>query len=496
MSRKIFTIIAILLITISALTAQVIYVKANATGSNNGSSWDNAYTTLQAALNIATPNKQIWVAAGTYKPTEKAGNGTDTRDMAFVLPPNVKIYGGFSASGNPIFADRNWEANTTILSGDLDNNGSISVGDAYHVVISAGNVGTACLDGFTVSGGYANTYGVSIIVNECTIDKNLGGGISIYSSSPTLNNLRINSNAAEFGGGISNTQSSAPIINNVIISGNNVTGSGGGIYNAYSSSITLTNVLISGNKSENGGAIYSNASSITLTNVTISGNRATSAGGAIYQYSATAILKNTIIWNNNTAISHTGGTPTYSHCLIENAMPAGDGNIDGTISYPKMFVASVNHSQAPTTSGNYHLVASSPCLNVGNNDYNSTTTDLAGNPRIYNEIIDLGAYECDSMPSLPSIKNIVVTDMIKVYPNPVRNTLNVESSETIEQISIYDISGRTLLQTVSRKQTATTMGHAPLSEQSIDISNFAIGIYLVKIKTATGEIVRKIVIND
>ena len=83
--------------------------------------------------------------------------------------------------------------------------------------------------------------------------------------------------------------------------------------------------------------------------------------------------------------------------------------------------------------------------------------------------------------SQTSIKNIAqTTGDVYVYPNPVQNTLFIQSSEAVEQATIYDISGRMLQQTFN-------------PAQSIDISNLANGIYLVKVKTAAGESVSKIV---
>ena len=76
--------------------------------------------------------------------------------------------------------------------------------------------------------------------------------------------------------------------------------------------------------------------------------------------------------------------------------------------------------------------------------------------------------------------------LVNIYPNPAQNTLYIMSEEAVEQVNIYDISGRMLL----------TMGHAPLPNQSIDISHLANGIYIIKVKTAGGETVKRIMVND
>ena len=72
---------------------------------------------------------------------------------------------------------------------------------------------------------------------------------------------------------------------------------------------------------------------------------------------------------------------------------------------------------------------------------------------------------------------------VQVYPNPAQNTLYIMSSETVEEVSVYDISGRMLQQTTN-------------PSTSIDVSSLANGIYLVKVRTATGETIKRIVISD
>jgi hypothetical protein len=69
-------------IVLDAAAAAVIYVDVNAHGTNDGTSWHNAYNNLQDALNQAaatTAPEQIWIADGTYKP---GASRTDT----FVIP--------------------------------------------------------------------------------------------------------------------------------------------------------------------------------------------------------------------------------------------------------------------------------------------------------------------------------------------------------------------------------------------------------------------------
>jgi len=63
-------------------------------------------------------------------------------------------------------------------------------------------------------------------------------------------------------------------------------------------------------------------------------------------------------------------------------LPAsGLGNIDAD---PQFVNAGIN---------DYHLQASSPCRNAGDNAYVSTAIDLDGNPRLISAIVDMGVYE-------------------------------------------------------------------------------------------------------
>lgn len=105
----------------SAHAQHVIYVNASAAGTNDGTSWQNAFNDLQDGLDVATAAAdcpcEVWVAGGVYKPDR----GTGDRTMAFELVNDVGLYGGF-AGWESRLDQRLPGANETILSGDLDDN--------------------------------------------------------------------------------------------------------------------------------------------------------------------------------------------------------------------------------------------------------------------------------------------------------------------------------------------------------------------------------------
>jgi len=60
----------------------------------------------------------------------------------------------------------------------------------------------------------------------------------------------------------------------------------------------------------------------------------------------------------------------------------------------------------------------------------------------------------------------------KVYPNPAKDAINVETKETIKEIILYDVMGKEVLQTKETKD--------------IDVSNLDNGIYILKLCTEKG----------
>jgi hypothetical protein len=405
MKKHLISCLAIVLFCfITSASAQTIrYVKAGAIGS--GSDWGNASGDLQAMINASTSGDQVWVAAGTYKPKYRADNmsgaNPNDRDNAFVLKADVKVYGGFAGNESKLNQrDSSRITIKTILSGNIGAIGD-NTDNTYHVVVSAGDVGTAEINSCSIVDGFALDFYHSIQVSQNTIAASAGGGIFNASSSPILTNVTFSRDTAVEGGGILNVYSS-PILTNVIISGNVAEYTGGGISNEYSSPI-LTNVIISGNITFDdgggqGGGLFNYYSSPVLTNVTISGNSA-SYGGGIYNDSISSPhIRNSIIYGNysivdknSNGIFNSGAShPIITYSLVQGSTDESNGNISGAKN--PQFVAQLQPGR--NVGGNYRLSPSSPVIDKGNNSYlGGITTDLDGKARIKNGIVDMGAYE-------------------------------------------------------------------------------------------------------
>jgi len=309
-----------------------VFVDLDATGANTGADWTDAYTDLGDALGSAVPGDEIWVAEGTYIPT----NGAD-RGVAFTLRSGVDIYGGFAGSETARH-ERDWTTHVTVLSGDIGAEGDMS-DNSYHVVYASA-VTDAALDGFTITAG--NAKGVSW-------QERSGGGMrNDSSSSPMLTNVTFVGNAADFGAGMHNDGSSPTLINVTFI-GNSAVYHGGGMRN-------------------------DNSSSPTLTNVTFSGNSAAYYGGGMLNYYSSPTLANGILWGNTAATGPeiydaTGSTTAVTYSIVAEGW-TGEGNVSEDPSFvrPPGPGDDGTWGTADDDYGDLRLGPDSPAIDAGNNE--------------------------------------------------------------------------------------------------------------------------------
>jgi hypothetical protein len=179
--------------------ARVIHVKADATGTNDGTSWTNAYSDLTLALSN-TISGELWVAAGTYTPTLRA-DPADAHSVTFVITDGVALCGGF-AGGETARDQRDWATHVVTLSGDIG-----VVGDPsdyiYHVVTCIGTDSSPILDGLTIVDGGMGMYIVNSnpTVVYCIFRNNGGGGMRIEAANPVLTDCTFVGNHTDSGGG-------------------------------------------------------------------------------------------------------------------------------------------------------------------------------------------------------------------------------------------------------------------------------------------------------
>jgi hypothetical protein len=495
---------------------QSYYVDQNTDGTGIGTDWADAFTNLQTALIAAQADSPtaanpivIEVAQGTYYPT----SGPD-RTATFQLEDNVSVEGGFAGAADPTAA-QNVSAYSTILSGDIGVLGDDS-DNSYHVVTGSGTDATAGLDGVAITGGNANSditsgidaggggmlnlsgnptinnciftansadyigigggalynYNSSPTLTNCDFSDNFSAAISNSYSSPTIANCTFTGNTAGIGGAIDNMNSS-PSLTNCTFANNVGYFGGGAMFNINSSNPTLINCSFIGNQVDNylqgdgGGAIQNNASSPMLVNCTFTGNSVVGNGGAIANsiYSFTT-LTNCILWNDsasqgNEIYNDTSGGPATVTITYSDVDQSGYAGSSGNIDADPLFISSAN----------LDLESISPCVDTGSNAAvpSGITTDLAGNSRISNGTVDMGAYEQAPVPPTLSLSGTAQGDAGTPIYLPVSVT-NPQASDPGATLSLV-VSGVPEDATVSG---GTNIGPDTWSVNSADLTHFSI----------------------
>jgi parallel beta-helix repeat protein len=200
-------------------------------------------------------------------------------------------------------------------------------------------------------------------------------------------------NHANDGGGFFNEAPQGDLVN-CIFQDNTAVENGGGLY-ILGSSLNVTNCIFSGNEAgetygPGGGAIFNSNSNPKITNSTFSDNTArdNTEGGAIFNRFSHPEITNCILWGNIAGygpeiVDDEMSSSTVSYTNIDwGGFPGNNGNIRED---PLWVDPQAN---------DFHLGPDSPCINAGTNEIeNLPDTDIEGDPRIVDEIVDMGADE-------------------------------------------------------------------------------------------------------
>lgn len=342
-SRESFVALLVISLALTLIAGNaystVCYVDANSTNPTPPfTNWATAAIHIQDAVDVSSTSDEIVVSNGVYQIGARVVLGSTANRVAITKAvtvrslngPQVTVIQGYQVPGNPA-----------------------AEGAVRCAYLASG----ATLFGFTLTGGSASFSGALEAFRS-------GGGIWCESSSAIISNCIISGNYAfANGGGVY-----GGTINSCTLSGNSVGSKGGGAYG----SIIHNSALVENSALDGGGAYL-----CTLVGCTVVNNQARGGLGQGGGASGSTIT-NSIVYFNSAEIGGNIFGSTASHCC---SIPLAIGGTGSFTNAPQFL------------NGGWTLAIDSPCINAGNNAYTYTTTDLAGQMRIVEGTVDLGAYE-------------------------------------------------------------------------------------------------------
>lgn len=438
----------IILLTLAArtATAQTTF-HVTPDGTQGSTAWTDAMT-LTEALDAASAGDQIWVQGfETIDSPDKLYTVPDGVE-AFTVPSGVSLYGGFRGDETSIdervttgkLSEMRYRS---VLSGDRSQNdaadesllifpGNATRDDnAAHVVVmdltptaESGNNNTlpTVIDGFSIAEGHADGnpadasgWGGGIFV---TGDNSGGGAFSIT-------RCFLVNNYARRGGAVyvdktvvvrptTSTISYNTVFNNAAGERSSANNSGGGLYVAGAANVVNCEVF----NNENGGIAIAPAAAVINSTVA----RNTGSGiEKIDDGTGDAYVYNTVIWGNSYLYSTL--SPRFIHSAYHEVQLSGDETVDAD---GNRYVSDRNRGddvavpmfESPSLRTSYDrefnwrtmsyplwswdIQEGSAFIDGGDGDmYDDKfgTTDMAGQGRLSNGMIDIGAYEYQAIPA-------------------------------------------------------------------------------------------------
>jgi hypothetical protein len=222
--------------------------------------------------------------------------------------------------------------------------GLLTMGSKYIPISRCTIIGNLASGNYASGGGIKLDYG---IIDRCIVSNNVAVGVNVYGGGILCGALGV---------------SGADVISSLVVR-NTARGStlayGGGVYNLFTGLVANC-------------TICDNVATGTLVDA--------QAGGLYDLYFG--VPRNCIVYFN--------GAPSNANIRLSNGclntcatpLPGGTGNIAD------------NPGFAARAAGDYRLLASSPCVDTGSNmPWMAFAEDLDGHARLYDDRVDMGAYE-------------------------------------------------------------------------------------------------------
>jgi hypothetical protein len=270
------------------------------------------YLSIQSALDAALPSETIAICNGTFTEDLTVSNDVTLRSLNGAEYTTIQVSGasavilvesGFTLEGVTVTGGTGFDLSGQLLGGGIyawEAEGNLNIIDSIiennTAEFGGGLIGPQ-LHSLTLTGSVIRD-------NSVTIS---GGGLYVYGPA-ALTGTVIESNVAEYGGGLYADEAVLTIDGTSVIRSNAAISSGGGLRTGNALSVTLAaDTEVSFNQAEYGagGYLYSDG---TITSELIGGNfnnnEATTSGGGLYVYGP-ASLTGTVIESN--AAEYGGG---------------------------------------------------------------------------------------------------------------------------------------------------------------------------------------------
>jgi len=260
------------LTSFNVVTGVKAYVKPISSGAGDCSSWANACSDIQQAINIEAAD-EVWLAKGVYRPSNP-----------LVVKSGLKMLGGFV--GNEVSAGKaNPAKNLSIISADVDSN---DVVDSNQLVQDVADIqGTNLTQLIRAHDQGIREADLKVYLAGIVLNAAKGHAISVRDTKLELERIHFLSNNGSQGTAIMLENGSKVDVKASIFTGNEASNIGGAIAsdNNVENSLTVQASSFVSNKAVNaGGAIAHRGGKLAVVNSTFVANQATASnatGGAI-----------------------------------------------------------------------------------------------------------------------------------------------------------------------------------------------------------------------